>query len=99
MGVRVPLQVVSLAGWSLGPAPRKQTWGRMFGSMVQTRREQLGMTAVKAARAADLEPKEWRAIEGGRVPRDRAVLQRMAEALEMTWKGMLGWVILCREAW
>lgn len=59
------------------PAPRKGSGDRCSEARCGGAARATGMTAVRAARGADLEPREWRVIEAGRVPPERLVLERV----------------------
>ncbi len=82
-----------------GAALRRQSMARFFGSLIQERRQSLGLALGDAARLAGMEDSEWAAVEEGSVPADPLRLRPMADALEMKWEGMVALALICRGAW
>ena len=72
---------------------------RLFGSMVQDRRETIQRPVEDCARLAGMESSEWAAVEAGYVPADPAKLRSMAAALEIRYDQLLMMVHLCQDAW
>ena len=72
---------------------------RLFGSMVQDRRETIQRSVEDCARLAGMESSEWAAIEAGYVPADPSKLRSMAAALEIRYDQLLMIVHLCQAAW
>ncbi len=82
-----------------GAALRHQSAAHFFGSLIRERRLDLGLSTEDAARLAGLQDSEWAAVEEGSVPADPLRLRPMADALEMSWDGMVALVMICRGAW
>jgi transcriptional regulator with XRE-family HTH domain len=78
---------------------RRDGLRRLFGSMVQDRRETIQRPVEDCARLAGMESSEWAAIEAGYVPADPAKLRSMAAALEIRYDQLLMMVHLCQDAW
>jgi hypothetical protein len=78
---------------------QRQTWGRLFGSLIQEGRQATGRTVEEAAKLAGMESSEWAAIEAGYVPTDLSCLRPMAAALEIRYDQMAMTVHLCQGAW
>jgi transcriptional regulator with XRE-family HTH domain len=78
---------------------QRETWGRLFGSLLSEVREQASISVEEAARAAGMEAAEWEAVEAGQVPRNGVVAFRMADALRVDRDCMVSLVLLCRQAW
>jgi transcriptional regulator with XRE-family HTH domain len=78
---------------------RRDALRRLFGSMVQDRREMIRRSVEDCARLAGMESSEWAAIEAGYVPADPAKLRSMAAALEIRYDQLLMMVHLCQDAW
>jgi len=77
----------------------RTAWRRLFGRMVQNRREAIGRSVEEAARLAGMESSEWAAIEAGHIPADPARLRSMAAAIEVRFDQMSLLVYLCQGAW
>jgi len=78
---------------------RRDGLRRLFGSMVQDRRETIQRSVEDCARLAGMESSEWAAIEAGYVPADPSKLRSMAAALEIRYDQLLMMVHLCQAAW
>jgi transcriptional regulator with XRE-family HTH domain len=78
---------------------QRETWGRLFGSLLCEVREQAGHSIEVVARAAGMEAAEWEAVEAGQIPRNWVVAFRMADALRVDHDWMVSLVLLCRQAW
>ena len=78
---------------------RRQVWGRIFGSGIQSARNKAGLSIDEVANLTGIEVSEWMAIEEGYVPRETNQLRSMAAALEISFDRILNMVALCREAW
>ena len=78
---------------------RRQTWRRIFGTMVQDARQRLDRSIETAAGLAGMETSEWAAVEAGFIPADPARLRSMAAALELRFDQMATMALLCRGAW
>jgi len=88
--------------YSVSNAPSsvpRRAWCRLFGGMVQDRREAIGRSLEEAAQLAGMESSEWAAIEAGHIPADPARLRSMADALEVRFDHMALLVYLCQVAW
>ena len=78
---------------------RRNGLRRLFGSMVQDRREDIDRSVEDAARLAGMECSEWSAIEAGHIPADPARLRSMAATLEIRFDQLVMMVHLCQDAW
>ena len=78
---------------------RRQGLRRLFGGMVQDRREMIGRSIEECASLSGMESSEWAAVEAGHVPADPAKLRSMAAALEIRFDQMAMLVHLCQGAW
>lgn len=78
---------------------RRKALRRLFGSMVQDRRETIQRSVEDCALVSGMEPSEWVAIEAGHIPADPAKLRSMAAALEIRFDQLLMMVHLCQDSW
>jgi Uncharacterized protein conserved in bacteria len=78
---------------------RRQSMGRFFGFCIKSSRENAGLSVEDAARLSGMELSRWMAIEDGYVPQRLNQLRAMAEALQIKFDVMAGWVLTCRAAW
>ena len=74
----------------------RRAWCRLFGGMVQDRREAIGRSVEDAALLSGMEYSEWAAIEAGHIPADPARLRSIAAALEIRFDHMALLVYLCQ---
>ncbi len=89
---------------SMSPAPvvfpdTRQTWRRIFGSMLQEMRETAGRSIEEAARLAGMESSEWASVEAGYILADPAWLRPMADALAISFDQLAPLVLICQGAW
>ena len=78
---------------------RRNGLRRLFGEMIEDRRQMIGRSVEDCARLAGMEFSEWAAIEAGHIPADPSKLRPMAAALEIRWDDMAMLVLLCQDAW
>ena len=78
---------------------RRVALSRLFGGLIERKREASGRSVSEIARLAGMAWSEWAAIEDGHVPGDPVQLRSMAAALELGYDQMtrLAWV--CRDGW
>lgn len=89
---------------SMSPVPvffpdTRQTWRRLFGSMILDIREAAGCSVEEAAHLSGMESSEWAAIEAGYIPADLTRLRSMAATLEIRYEQLANLVFLCQGAW
>jgi transcriptional regulator with XRE-family HTH domain len=85
---------------SHAPSPViRNAWRELFGSMIQERREAIGLSVEDAARLAGMEFSEWAAVESGEVAPDQDRLRAISDALEIGFDQMALTVYLCQGAW
>lgn len=77
----------------------RNAWRELFGSMIQERREALGLSVEEAARLAGMESSEWAAVESGGVAADQDRLRAISDAIEVGFDEMALTVYLCQGAW
>ncbi len=78
---------------------RRDGLRRLFGEMIEDRRQMIGRSVEDCARLAGMEFSEWAAIEAGHIPADPSKLRPMAAALEIRWDDMAMLILLCQDAW
>ncbi len=78
---------------------QRDTWRRLFGSMIAECRCLAGRSLEEAARLAGMESSEWEAVELGHIPADPNRLRSMAAALGIRFDQMALMVHLCQGAW
>lgn len=77
----------------------RNAWREIFGSMIQERREAIGLSMDEAARLAGMESSEWAAVESGEVAAHQDRLRAIADAIEVGFDEMALTVYLCQVAW
>ena len=78
---------------------QRDTWRRLFGSMIAECRCMAGRSLEETARLAGMESSEWEAIEIGHVPADPNRLRSMAAALGIRYEQMALMAHMCQGAW
>ena len=77
----------------------RNAWRELFGSMIQERREALGLSVEEAARLAGMESSEWAAVESGLIAAHQDRLRAISDAIEVGFDEMALTVYLCQVAW
>jgi hypothetical protein len=78
---------------------RRRALGRLFGGLIERKREASGHSVGEIACLAGMAWSEWAAIEAGHVPGDPAQLRSMAAALELGYDQMTRLALICRDDW
>jgi transcriptional regulator with XRE-family HTH domain len=78
---------------------RRRALGRLFGGLIERKREASGCSVGEIASLAGMAWSEWAAIEAGHVPGDPAQLRSMAAALELSYDQMARLAWICRDDW
>lgn len=76
---------------------RRPALGRLFGGLIEKKREARGRSVGEIACLAGMAWSEWAAIEDGHVPGDPAQLRSMAAALELSYDQMARLAWICRD--
>ena len=80
-------------------AARPTSWiASALANYARNRREELNLSAARAAELSGIEVSEWYALEEGWVPEDRAVIQAIAATLRVRWTEVEALAFLVRLA-
>ena len=80
-------------------ACERRVWGKFFGDLIRSAREERSLSIEEASRAAGMAASKWEAIEAGAVPRVLGQLHALAAGLGLEFEAMVPVVLFCRDAW